>query len=311
MATKKRWIEAPTLQPGDAIGVVAPAGPVEPGTLDKGVSVLRQMGFEPVPGRHVRKREGFLSGTDQERADDLMTMFRDPAIRAIVCARGGYGVNRVLPLLNANTIRKNPKRVVGSSDITLLLIYLNQMCRMVAYHGPMTAASFGNRAMTQSRKQFAQVLMGKPEGGSIQDSQGQVLTRGIAEGRLMGGNLTLMARSLGTPYEIETRGSILLIEDVNEPTYRIDGMLWQLKQAGKLKGLKGVILGEMIDCKFPKGQRGSINDVFMNYLGELGIPIVANWSVGHGREIWTTPMGRKAILNAGKSKLEWNTSGVV
>ena len=302
MTRNFRWIEPQKLKSGDRVGVVAPAGPLEPGTLDKGLAVLRQMGFDPVEGRHVRKRAGFLAGGDAERADDLMTLFRDPDVRAIVCARGGYGVNRILPLLKAETIRNNPKWLVGSSDITLLLVYLNQRCRMVAGHGPMAAASFGCRPMRFSRGQL-KCFLTQDSPISLHDKKSRTLNGGTAEGRLTGGNLTLLCRSLGTPYEVETRNSILLIEDVNEPAYRIDGMLWQLKQAGKFKGINGVILGEMVGCRFNKGQKGRLDDVFLDHLGPANIPVLANCPVGHGNEIWTVPMGRKVLLNAGRRVL--------
>ncbi len=292
------------MKPGDRIGIVAPAGPVEAGTLDKGMAVLRQMGFDPVPGKYVRKRTGFLAGSDAERAEDLMSMFRDPDIRGIVCARGGYGVNRVLRLLKPAAIRKNPKMVVGSSDVTLLLSYLNQVCRVVAFHGPMAAASFGCRAMPQSKKQFVQMLKEGNGSQTLKDAKSRVLIGGTGEGRLAGGNLTLICRSLGTPYEIETRNSLLLIEDVNEPAYKIDGMLWQLREAGKFKGVKGVIVGEMIDCRFNKGQKGSLDDVFRDHLAGLNIPAIMNCPIGHGPEIWTLPLGRKARLDADKRTLE-------
>lgn len=303
MTVKKRWINPPLLKKGDRIGVVAPSGPVEAGTLEKGLGVLRQMGFEPVPGQFVRKRSGFLAGSDKERALDLMAMFCDPDIRGIVCARGGYGVNRILPALKADVIRKNAKVVVGCSDVTLLLIYLNQMCRTVAYHGPMAAASFGCRPMTFSKKQFSRILTEDQEPAALTSSKSRTLFAGSAEGRLAGGNLTLMCRSLGTPYEIETRGSLLLIEDVNEPAYKVDGMLWQLGQAGKFKGVKGVIVGEMIDCRFHKGQKGTLDDVFRDHLEKLDIPVMVNCPIGHGEEIWTLPVGRKASLDTGKRML--------
>ncbi|QPJ62133.1 MAG: LD-carboxypeptidase [Candidatus Nitronauta litoralis] len=303
MTVKKRWIEPPLLKKGDRIGVVAPAGPVDPGTLDKGLGVLRQMGFEPVPGQFVRKRSGFLAGSDKERALDLMAMFCDPDIHGIVCARGGYGVNRVLSSLKADVIRKNAKVVVGCSDVTLLLIYLNQMCRTVAYHGPLAAASFGCHPMALSKIQFVRMLTEGQEPASFKDPKSRTLFGGTAEGRLAGGNLTLMCRSLGTPYEIETRGSLLLIEDVNEPAYKVDGMLWQLGQAGKFKGVKGLIVGEMIDCRFNKGQKGNLDDVFRDHFEKLKIPVMVNCPIGHGPEIWTLPVGRKASLDTGKRTL--------
>jgi len=187
-------------------------------------------------GRSVNDRKHFLAGEDEDRADDLMVMFQNPEIKAIFCARGGYGVNRVLPLLDPKIIRKNPKVVVGSSDITLLLIYLLQKCGLVSFHGPMVAGSFGCKPMKISKTQFRKILTGAKEGGHLKAPQAQVLQERTARGKLVGGCLTLMCRSLKTPYEIQTRDGIVLIEDVNEPAYRIDGMLWQLKAGCVLRG---------------------------------------------------------------------------
>lgn len=159
-ASEKKWITPQGLLPGDRVGVVAPAGPVNREELESGLHVIVKMGFKPVTGSHVLARKGFLAGSDAARAEDFMTMIEDPSIRAIFCARGGYGVNRILPLLDPRLIRKHPKIVVGSSDITLLLSYLNQHCDLVAYHGPMVSASFGCRPMSRSRKQFRNFLQG-------------------------------------------------------------------------------------------------------------------------------------------------------
>ena len=295
MAASKKWIHPPALQLGDRIGIVAPAGPVEAASLDHGVERLREMQFQPVLGRHVKTRRGFLAGKDEARARDFMDMVRDPEVKGIVCARGGYGVNRILPLLDAKTIRRHPKVIVGSSDITLLLIYLNQVCRMTGFHGPMAAASFGCRPMPRSFRQFPAALKG--ESTRLTSSRARVLVSGKGVGRLAGGNLTLMCRSLGTPWEIETRGCVLLIEDVNEPAYRIDGLLWQLHQAGKLKGLRGVVVGEMVGCR-PKGKKtGQVESVFQEALKPLQVPVLVNCPVGHGNEIWTLPMGARVEVN--------------
>ncbi|MFQ5482342.1 MAG: LD-carboxypeptidase [Nitrospinaceae bacterium] len=303
MGSKKKWIVPPAMQPGDRVGIAAPAGPVDAEALERGLKVLRRMGFEPVPGRHVLARSRFLAGEDAARAEDLMTLFRDPGIRGIICARGGYGINRVLPLLDPDVIRRHPKVVVGSSDITLLLGYLNQRCGLVAFHGPMAAGSFGCRSMPQSRRQFRQILTGAPDGGLLRAPRARPLVAGRAEGRLAGGNLTLMCRSLGTPYEIDTRDSILLIEDVNEPPYRIDGMLWQMRQAGKFDAIRGAVIGEMVKCLPPRQRWDRWTDVFMDHLGDLGAPLLGNCPIGHGDEIWTLPLGRRAVLDADRRTL--------
>ena len=311
MATSNlRLIRPKKLKQGDMVGVVAPAGPVDPEHLEAGLSVIRGMGFQPVLGRFVNDRKHFLAGEDADRADDLMVMFQNPEIKAIFCARGGYGVNRILPLLDSKIIRKNPKVVVGSSDITLLLIYLLQKCGLVAFHGPMVAGSFGCKPMKISKTQFRKVLTGVKEGGILNASKARVLQEGTASGKLVGGCLTLLCRSLKTPYEIQTRDGIVLIEDVNEPAYRIDGMLWQLKAASKFRGVKGIVFGEMVNCRFTDGQKGRLEDIFRDIVPNRTIPVLTDCPVGHGNEMWTLPLGVEATLDTDSKSLRLKTYGV-
>jgi muramoyltetrapeptide carboxypeptidase len=308
--SSQRLIRPKKLKQGDLVGVVAPAGPVDPKDLETGLNVIRGMGFQPVLGRCLQNRKHFLAGEDEDRADDLMVMFQNPDIKAIFCARGGDGVNRILPLLDSKIIRKHPKIVVGSSDITLLLIYLLQKCGLVGFHGPMVAGSFGCKPMKTSKTQFRKVLTGVKEGGVLIAPKARVLQDGSARGRLVGGCLTLLCRSLKTPYEIDTRGGILLIEDVNEPAYRIDGMLWQLKAAGKFRGVKGIVFGEMINCKFGEGQKGHLHDLFRDIVPDSSIPVLTDCPVGHGNEMWTLPIGVEATLDSKSRSIRLKTNGV-
>jgi muramoyltetrapeptide carboxypeptidase len=305
-----RLIRPKKLKQGDLVGVVAPAGPVDPAHLEAGLGVIRGMGFQPVLGRFVNDRKHFLAGEDEDRADDLMVMFQNPDIKAIFCARGGYGVNRILSLLDPKIIHKNSKVVVGSSDITLLLVYLLQKCGLVAFHGPMVSGSFGCKPMKISKTQFRKILIGDKEGGHLVAPQARVLQEGTARGKLVGGCLTLLCRSLKTPYEIQTRDGILLIEDVNEPSYRIDGMLWQLKAAGKFRGVKGIVFGEMINCRFADGQKGRLEDLFRDIVPNRTIPVLTDCPVGHGNEMWTLPLGVEATLDTDSKSLRLKTNGV-
>ena len=227
-------IRPPKLNSGDMVGVVSPAGPVDKHQLQIGLDVISEMGFQPVPGRQSYSRSRYFAGDDLQRAKDIMDMVCNPEVKAIFCARGGYGTNRILEYLDAKMIRANPKIFVGSSDITILLHYLYLQCGMVGFHGPMVAGSFGRAPMNQSRKQFKNILMGEPS--SLHCRKAKVFSKGIATGKITGGCLTLLCRSLGTPYEIQTRNRILFLEDVSEPLYKLDGMLWQLKAAGKFRG---------------------------------------------------------------------------
>ncbi len=293
---------------GDTVGVVAPAGPVNPQELERGLAIIRGMGFKVLLGEHLKDRQGYLAGSDADRAEDVMGMFENPEVKAIFCARGGYGVNRILPLLDSRTIQRNPKIVVGSSDITLFLLYLVQKCSLVAFHGPMVAGSFGCHPMKASKTQFRKILTGQKVRLSV--PQARELKPGKAQGPLTGGCLTLLCRSLKTPYEVQTQGRVVLIEDVNEAPYRIDGMLWQLKKAGKFKGVKGVVFGEMINCHPPKGESGKIDDVILDVLKDEKFPILMNCPIGHGNEMWTLPLGINATLDTRTRSLVLKKSGV-
>jgi len=301
-------IRPPKLHPGDKVGVVAPAGPVDKEQLQNGLDVISEMGFQPVPGRQLYSRSRYFAGDDLQRAKDIMDMVRNPEIKAVFCARGGYGANRILEHLDATVIRANAKIFVGSSDITLLLHYLFLQCGVIGFHGPMVAGSFGRAPMKQSRKQFKNILMGKPS--LLSCKKAKVFSKGTATGKITGGCLTLLCRSLGTPYEIQTRNRILFIEDVSEPLYKLDGMLWQLKAAGKFKGVRGIVFGEMVNCKPQKLGDGKFENILTDLFADSEIPILTHCPIGHSREIWTLPFETHATLDTTAKSLELKNCGV-
>ncbi len=303
-------IRPPSLKEGDTVGVVAPAGPVDRAQLETGLEVIRGMGFEPLLGRHVHARSRFMAGLDKDRVQDIMNMFKNPKVRAIFCARGGYGTNRILPHLKSAEIRAHPKVVVGSSDITLLLHFLVRECGLVAFHGPMVAGSFGRAEMKKSRQQFKALLTGDAKSKVLHSPKAKVFSKGVAQGKITGGCLTLLCRSLNTPFEINTRNRILLIEDVNEPLYRIDGMLWQLKNAGMFKGMRGLVLGEMVNCQPQRKGDGTIEDILADLFPKPGFPILTHCPIGHGKEVWTLPLETSAILDSKSKTLELKHCGV-
>ncbi|MBC8286771.1 MAG: LD-carboxypeptidase [Nitrospinae bacterium] len=303
-------LRPPALKEGDVVGVVAPAGPVDRAQLETGLEVIRGMGFKPLLGKHIYARSRFMAGSDKDRAQDIMGMFRNPEVRAIFCARGGYGANRILSHLNPDEIRAHPKAVVGSSDITLLLHFLVQECGLVAFHGPMVAGSFGRAAMKKSRRQFRALLTGDARARAFHAPGAKVFSSGVAQGKIAGGCLTLLCRSLNTPYEINTRNRILLIEDVNEPLYRIDGMLWQLKNAGMFKGVRGLIFGEMVNCQSQRKGDGTIADILADLFPKPGFPILTHCPIGHGKEVWTLPLETSATLDSESKTLELKHCGV-
>ena len=299
------------LKEGDCVGIVAPAGPVNREELEKGLRVIRRMGFRPVLGEHVFSRERFLAGADEDRAHDLMAMFEDKAVKAIFCARGGYGVNRVLPLLDPRIIRKNPKILVGASDITLLLLYIHQKCSSIAFHGPMVSGNFGRYPMRKTKSQFQQILSADAKGKKLFWPKARVLQPGTARGIITGGCLSLLCRSLGTPYEIQSKDRILVIEDVNEPPYKIDGMLQQLKSAGKFKAVRAVVFGEMVGCRLPGQTSKYMDHLIQDVFSEESFPLVTGFPLGHGREMWTLPIGTEATVSTRSKSIQFKNCGVL
>ena len=303
--------KAKKIKKGDLIGIVSPAGPTNSEELQNGVSVLKKMGFRSVLGKNALLRKGFLAGSDEKRSADFMDMVNNPEVAAILCARGGYGINRILPYLDYSLIKKARKPIIGSSDITILLNYINSRCSLVSFHGPMAAGSFGRTPMTKSRKPFCRALMGDMEMYSYSKRSAWTINSGKGEGRLAGGCLTLMIRSLGTPFEIQTRNRILIIEDVNERPYKIDGMLWQLKEAGKFKGIRGIVFGEMINCQPNKNEPYTLKKTISDFFKNDDFPILMNCPIGHGKEMWTLPLGASVILDSEEKSLTIEENGAV
>lgn len=296
------------LQPGDTVGVVAPASPpLDPEAVPRGIAALEEMGLRVRLGRHTLDRDGYLAGGDRERAADLMEMFLDPAVRAVFSLRGGYGSGRILPLLDFAAIRCNPKIFVGYSDITALHLAIHRLAGLVTFHGPMVAADLGGGLSAYSAGHLRRALfepaplgaMGKPP-----DAPGLVSVRGgRASGRLVGGNLSLVVAGLGTPYAIETEGKILFLEDVGEEPYRIDRMLTHLRHSGRLGEAAGIVFGECAGCE-TSGARPAypgapdVQEVVTRALAPLGVPALFGLTIGHGTHKATLPLGVRATLDA-------------
>ena len=293
-------IKPPVLKTGDTIGVVAPAGVVDPHELETGLKRLEGLGFRVRMGRFVRNIFRTMAGTDRERASDLLEMFSDPEIKAIVCARGGYGSARVIPYLDSDLIQSHPKVFVGSSDITVVLLYLTQKCGLVAFHGPMVGPNFGKFSSSLTENFFMKILTQPKPVGPLQLPGIKILKKGQAEGRLMGGCLSLLCSALGSPYEPHTEGSILFLEDVREPPYRIDRMLTQLKDAGKFKNVRGILFGPMWECHPEQGAGYRLEDVILDVLDGLEGPVLFGVPSGHGKDNVTLPLGVKVRVSAEK-----------
>ncbi len=286
------------LQVGDTIGIAAPSGPVDRWKLQRGLVALRRMGFRILEGPHLYDRWGFLAGRDKDRAAALQELFLRQEVKGIFCARGGYGAGRLLPYLDLDLIRRHPKVFLGSSDVTILHLALNQHAGLVTFHGPMVEPDFSRRNIPLTLRSLeALVIHGTTFERTI---PGRFLWgRGRIEGRLTGGNLTLVTFSLGTPVEIETKGRVLFLEEVNEEPYRVDRMLTQLALGGKLDGVEGIVFGEMINCESRNRRPSfSLREVLTHFARDVRIPCFATFPSGHGRENVVLPMGGWISLGA-------------
>lgn len=327
------------LKPGDTVAIVAPAGPVDHKLLDLGVQRIKDHGYKVKMRDDIWDVEGYLAGTDERRGKELMEAFLDPEVDGIVTARGGYGVMRILDKLDYEQIRKHPKAVLGFSDITALHAALNRKAGIVSFHGPGPASGLGTvkgptdftvkyllqaleddtaaenaiKVPDSAAKDRLGVLLGQFHKGyaiNIPDTVAKVdaFGKGKARGRLTGGNLSLISAIEGTPYAIDAKDAILLIEDVNEAPYRIDRMLRQLKLAGKLDQIKGAVLGQFTteyvrEDKLTEDADYDTQGVLRQYFENAGIPVLVNFPVGHHKQNCTLPLGGQVEIDADKKEL--------
>jgi len=289
-------IKRPALQPGDTVGIVAPASNVKPAMLDAGCRALRDLGYEPFYFDSILERDLYFAGSVERRTRELEEMFVRDEVRAIICARGGYGSNYLLKALDLKKIQSNPKIFVGYSDLTSLLTFFTDAAGLVTFHGPMVAKDFADPNGIDLDS-WGRALNGSSEWPLELDSDVKPLVPGSAEGILYGGCLSILVASLGTPYEIQTAGTILFIEDIAAKPFQIDRMLMQLKLAGKLDEVRGIVFGEMVDCTQNKDQSYSLQDVILRVVGDLGVPVAFGLRSGHvSRRNITLPFGVRAAL---------------
>jgi muramoyltetrapeptide carboxypeptidase len=308
-------MKPPKLKPGDRLGIAAPSSPaVDPGEIARGTKTLRDMGFEVVEGRCANRRNHYLAGTDEERAEELNQMFADPSIKGIVCLRGGYGAGRILRLIDYASVKRNPKVFMGYSDITALHLAIHKECEMVTFYGPMVATEMADRFSDYTRISLWKTLTSTEPAGKIGmgDAKVRVISKGEAAGILIGGYLPTIAASMGTPYEIDTRGRILFFEDFRKEPFELDRLLTQLLLSGKLNEAAGIAIGECVEC-VPKGRFPSSfswEEVLRDRLENLGIPVLSGLCFGHGDHKATLPIGAKAVLNTAGMFLEIVESAV-
>lgn len=291
------------LRPGDTVAIIAPASYINRDDFNVGCDALRSLGYVPVYDNSIFDRDLYFAGSTERRARELEQAFADDAVKAIVCARGGYGSNYLLEKLDIAEIAAHPKIFVGYSDLTSLMTYFYDRTGLVTFHGPMVAKDFSKPdGVDLPSWRFALEQPGPFH--PAPSAALRPLATGNAEGILYGGCLSMLAESLGTPYEIHTSGTILFIEDVGTKPYQIDRMLMHLKLAGKLNQVRGLVFGEMLDSILATAQGYSLEEIILRTVADLKVPVAYGLRSGHvSRENITLPMGVNASLRV-------DTSGV-
>ncbi len=298
------------LREGDTVGLVAPAGFISENQLARSIQNLEKLGFRVKYTDRLFARHGYFAGDDETRARDLEGMFADPVVKGIFCVRGGWGSARIIPYLDFGLIKNNPKAFLGFSDITTLSYVLFVKTGLVTFHGVNSATSF-NEYTTQNFKKVVcnpspkTVLYTADEERTETEYETRVIRSGVAAGPLVGGNLSIMVSLLGTPYDIDTEGKLIFIEEVREEPYRIDRMLTQMRIAGKFCGAAGVVMGVFRDChpRIEDSHGFSLHEVLYDRLHDLGIPVLYGMSFGHIVNKLTFPVGIQAELNTVYKKI--------
>jgi muramoyltetrapeptide carboxypeptidase len=314
-------LKPPRLREGDTVGIISPAGATfERDRLDLVIDAVNALGFVPQVAPHALARYGYLAGTDDERAADVNAMFADPAVKALLPLRGDWGSARLLPYLDYDLIRANPKVLIGFSDISALLLGIYAQTGLVTFHGPHGLTAWRADQVEPLRQilmageaiAYTNPLLGADQDRLMRD-QGrlQTIQAGQAAGPLVGGNLSVISGIVGSPYMPDTRGAILFLEEVGEPLYRVDRMLTQLSLAGVLEGLAGFVFGQCTACG-PGDGYGSLTleEILQDHIKPLGIPAYSGAWIGHVEPLWTLPIGIPVTLNASTGTLQMQSPAV-
>ena len=299
------------LQKGDTIGFIAPSGAVrEEGAIERAKAEAERMGYRVKLGRSCGAKYGYLSGTDALRAQDVSDMFADQEVDAIFCVRGGYGTTRILDWLDYDVIRANPKIFVGYSDITAMQVAMLNNCGLTTFAAPMPVSDWASAPLDDFSLASMLRVLGENKPAGLLDNaseypQRKTIVGGASEGMLVGGNLMLITSLLGTPYELDTKGRILFIEEIGEHTYCIDRMLTQLRLAGKLDDCAGIIFGDFKNCEIEFKEYGfTIEEIIRDIAAPCGKPIFMNFQTGHCKPKITLPYGTRCRMNADRCTLE-------
>ncbi|MBA5851395.1 LD-carboxypeptidase [Clostridium sp. cel8] len=292
------------LKKGDTIGIISPSSFIKPEDIKNSIKILKDLGFNVKEGKHIYDKWGYLAGNDIDRANDLMDMFQDDSVDMILCVRGGYGAMRILPLIDFNIIKKHPKIFAGFSDITVLINTIYSKCNFVTFHSPMCNSNLEDKITLES---FLNTLTYGYKPFKIKNVKGisnnylrnlKNLNETSASGILVGGNLSLISGTIGTPYEIDTKDKILFIEDVNEEPYKIDKMLTQLILSNKLQECSGIILGQFTNCTLSNYERSfTLDEILEDRVISIGKPTIINFQCGHSYPRLTIPIGANVSID--------------
>lgn len=301
------------LYPGARVALVAPSSAVPEDKLAPGVESVRALGLEPVvyPSCYDADRHGYFAADDAQRARDIQDAFADDAIAGVLCVRGGYGAHRLLPLLDLEAIARRPKPFFGYSDVTALHTAFNQVCGFVTYHTPMPTTEPYDALDGLTASSLRKALFGgsgdfiPPYDPQTAPDKRSTLYPGCAAGTLCGGNLSLLAAGLGTPWELDARGKILFLEDIGEKHYRVDAMLTQLRNAGKFDDCAGVVLGAWTDCVPEDPARDmALTEIFEELIVPAHKPAIMGFQCGHTLPTYSLPLGGRAVIDADKLIME-------
>jgi muramoyltetrapeptide carboxypeptidase len=309
-------IKPAALTKGDLIGIVAPASPPSISEkITKGAEYLERLGYRVTLGKNVSNAYGYLAGTDQDRADDINAMFADKKVKAIIAVRGGYGTPRLLPLLNYPLIKKNPKILVGYSDLTALQLAIFNKTGLVTFSGPMSGVEMWKEIDPFTEEHFWTMVTSKKKFGTVRNPDGRpfaAIVKGSGSGRLLGGNLSLITAIIGTPYLPSFKNAILFLEEIDEECYRFDRMMNHLRIAGIFKEVKGVIMGELTDVK-PSDTKSpflTLEQVLQDYLPAIPHPVITGLVYGHVPKKLTMPIGIRGSMNANAKTISFDESAV-
>ncbi|MBI3004745.1 MAG: LD-carboxypeptidase [Ignavibacteriales bacterium] len=309
-------VKPPRLKIGDVIGLVAPASTPSSGEkIEKGARYLERLGYRVKVGKYVHEVVGYLAGTDEQRAADLNEMIRDRQVKAVFALRGGYGTPRILSRVDFSALRKTPKIFVGYSDLTALQLAMFKKTGLVSFSGPMVSVEMWNSIDPYTEEHFWRLITSTSKIGTLSNPETeplQTLRAGKAAGRLLGGNFSLVASLMATPYLPILKKAILILEEVDEAPHRVDRMFAQLKNAGILKNVSGILLGKFTDCVPSDASKPhlTISQVLEDLSRQVQCPVLSNVQYGHIPKKLTIPLGLTARIDTGKRLIEINESGV-